>query len=61
MSWIPVTEKVPHNTDEVLLYRVDGVKIGYYQDGKWYLVPRIQLEMPPTHWMEIPELEKEGK
>lgn len=57
-DWIDASHEIPPNTDEVLLCRVDGIKIGHYQGGKWYLAPRTPLEIPPTHWQPLPQSPK---
>lgn len=67
-KWIPVTEKLPPNNDEVfILHDSQHPNIGFYelpencQDisggyGWYYNQGLNNINFEVTHWMEIPKL-----
>lgn len=59
--WIPVTERLPENDDDVLIVTPDGISMGYFHtyNGYWvdYTNPYRDVV---SHWMPLPEPPKEG-
>lgn len=67
-QWIPVTERLPKNTNDVLAIVLgDGcqqVLVGWYfaKYDKWRIYPPCTGRDPwiVTHWMPLPKPPKEG-
>lgn len=61
MTWIPVSERLPENENEVLVYDDDmGCQVAFYCDDEWLWSERGLL-VNVTHWQPLPEPpEKEG-
>ena len=57
-QWIPVTERLPEKNTDVLIYNIEEYMGTDFltKDGKWFW----NEELPPTHWMPLPEPPKEG-
>ena len=51
-KWIPVTERLPEEDGDYLVYcgEYDGICVLYYKKGKW----RSKWK-EVTHWMPLPE------
>lgn len=64
-GWIPVTERLPENDNEVLTASGQTVQILFYDhdDADWYTVDSdISVHLfcdNVTHWMPLPEPPKE--
>ena len=68
-QWIKVTDRLPEESNSVLCYNGNHIRIGFLDkyfnmlDGKWTMMPRIWkdsirdniLEWDVTHWMPLPE------
>lgn len=54
-DWIPVTERLPDNQENVLCDDEGRVVVGYYTDEEvgWHDVHNYRIY--PTHWMPLPE------
>ena len=73
LTWIPVSERLPENTDEVLVYEKysDYPFVGYYKNGIWHvdtdfievtgdaLLSSNVVQKLVTHWLPIPRMEEE--
>ena len=57
--WIPVTERLPENDTEVLVYLFENNKspyIAWISDGRWYTEYfEVEREDEPIAWMPLPE------
>lgn len=58
--WIPVTERLPETSDDVIIYLDKGIRgevtIGFNAgDHKWYIDIGYEVENTVTHWMPLPE------
>ena len=52
-EWISVNDRLPEKNTDVLIYNIEEY-IGsdfLTKDGKWFW----NEELPPTHWMPLPE------
>lgn len=74
-NWISVKDRLPKDTNDVMVYIGDVIAIGYIDaDGEWDISPvpdmvsepdqlsswlDSRLIKPPTHWMPLPEPPKE--
>jgi len=56
MEWIDVNDKLPDNTNDVLLW-IDIDQgyfiVAYYEYNKWHNEEGISLMASMTHWMPI--------
>lgn len=55
VRWIPVTERLPHNEDDVLVYvsKSRAIDTGYYSEcGYWTVYACMSNDV--THWMPLP-------
>ena len=55
-KWIPVTERLPEEFKEVLVYRFTGCEVDScvsIQKGYWSYDPVCEYKV--THWMPLPE------
>lgn len=51
--WIPVTERLPENKGNVLIFiRNRDVRYGYWDGEKFKLFEHTHF---PTHWLPLPE------
>jgi len=70
-EWISVKDGLPDECKDVIVFaswkhiRIigdvahgKGVEIGWHVDGHWYIDGKCRVNV--THWMELPELPKEG-
>ena len=60
-KWIPVTERLPENRDDVLLCRkwwneIRNPQMGWYNEvsGEWFDLSNRAIRNV-THWMPLPE------
>lgn len=56
--WIPVSERLPENINDVMfITNGDGIRVGYYYDpsDKWLCGMCVYKPEEITHWMELPE------
>ena len=62
-KWIPVTERLPGDFDEVLIYCGSYHEIGWYDpvDKSWRSDFLGSCTEDVTHWMPMPEPPKEGE
>lgn len=63
-SWIPVTERMPHQFVSVLAcipceHPLPMVKEAYFADGCWATRMAIFSDKDVSHWMPLPEPPKE--
>lgn len=59
-KWIPVTERLPEECKDVLVYRITGCEVDScvsHPKAYWSYDPVSQY--PVTHWMPLPEPPKE--
>lgn len=58
--WIPVTERLPEDWEDVLIVSSWGISLGCYDACERYWVDHVNSEYDPvTHWMPLPEAPKE--
>jgi hypothetical protein len=58
MSWISVRDRLPQNTDDVLVYSLEeGCFRAWYENQIW-LSHETANNSTPTHWMSLPEFPK---
>lgn len=58
--WIPVTERLPGEDDDVLIMSSGSINMGYYSTYNEYWVDYINVYYNDvTHWMPLPERPKE--
>ena len=59
--WIPVTDRLPQDDEDVLVW-VNGTHrdMAYRDEGVWYDEEHNHLKNI-THWMPLPEPPKEGE
>lgn len=58
-EWIPVTERLPENSSDVIVCHKNGwVTKNAWLIGNWWYVNEVN---PITHWMPLPEPPKEGE
>ncbi len=57
--WIPVTERLPEDDTEVLVYLFENNKspyIAWLSDGRWHTEDfEVEREDEPVAWMPLPE------
>ena len=51
-EWIPVTERMPEEEDEVLVAWGLSVDVAIFRDGRWFRIPQELTKI--THWMPLP-------
>ncbi len=58
-KWTPVSEGLPKEGTEVLVYLYNNPRspyIAWIEDGKWFTEEfEIESEYEPTEWMELPK------
>jgi hypothetical protein len=69
-DWVPVTERLPEDLEDVLVVRVHGkigdgpvVDMGWWYDGHWWMVGEdfpLSDAAEVTHWMPLPALPESG-
>ena len=58
--WIPVTERLPEDDDDVLIMSSGSISMGYYSVYNEYWADYINVyNSDVTHWMPLPEPPKE--
>ena len=58
--WIPVTERLPEDDDDVLIMSSGSISMGYYSIYNEYWADYINVyNSDVTHWMPLPEPPKE--
>ena len=59
--WIPVTERLPEDDDDVLIMSSGSISMGYYSVYNEYWADYINVyNSDVTHWMRLPEPPKEA-
>lgn len=59
-DWIKVEDRLPEEGVWVLISQQSvNVGIGIYCRGKWYDDMDSLIDVPPTHWMLIPEIKED--
>ena len=59
-DWIKVKDRLPEEGVWVLISQHNvNVGIGIYCRGKWYDDMDSLIDVPPTHWMLIPEIKED--
>lgn len=58
-KWIPVTERLPEETTDVLTYRKGGILVESLCNGIWGDDDEEFVLFQVTHWMPLPEPPKE--
>ena len=56
-GWIPVTERLPEDRNEVLVHTTKKVSKARFGDGRWHGSGGCWMNV--THWMPLPEPPKE--
>ena len=60
--WIPVTERLPEDDDDVLIMSSGSISMGYYSTYNEYWADYINVyDDNVTHWMPLPEPPKEDE
>lgn len=65
-GWIPVTERIPADGSDILVYCDDGeesrIVACNYDNGVWFdcVFNTVMVFKNITHWMPLPEPPKEG-
>jgi len=61
MRWIPCSERLPDDGEEVFVYLYNASPyIAWVRDGHWYTEDfEVQEEHEPKAWMPLPEPYKE--
>lgn len=58
--WIPVTERLPEDDDDVLIMSSGSISMGYYSVYNEYWADYINVYYDDvTHWMPLPKAPKE--
>lgn len=57
--WIPVTERLPEDDDDVLIMSSGSISMGYFNIFRGYWVDYEGDDDNITHWMPLPEPPKE--
>ena len=59
--WIPVSERLPVNSNLIMFYtKYDGMRMGRFNGDDWNTVCNVKFsKMAVTHWMPLPEPPKE--
>lgn len=57
--WIPVTERLPEDDDDVLIMSSGSISMGYFNIFRGYWVAYEGDDDNITHWMPLPELPEE--
>ena len=60
--WIPVTERLPEDDDDVLIMSSGSISMGYYSIYNEYWADYINVyNSDVTHWMRLPERPEEDE
>ena len=61
--WIPVSERLPVNSNLIMFYtKYDGMRMGRFNGDDWNTVCNVKFsKMAVTHWMPLPEPPQEVK
>ena len=60
--WIPVTERLPEDDDDVLIMSSGSISMGYYSVCNEYWADYINVYYDDvTHWMPLPERPEEDE
>lgn len=60
-GWVSTKETVPNSNRTRIIREADGYKhTGYYLIGHGWFTVEGRIELPVTHWMDMPE-DPEGK
>lgn len=54
--WIPVSERLPVNSNLIMFYtKYDGMRMGRFNGDDWNTVCNVKFsKMAVTHWMPLP-------
>lgn len=55
--WIPVSERLPVNSNLIMFYtKYDGMRMGRFNGDDWNTVCNVKFsKMAVTHWMPLPK------
>lgn len=57
-TWVPVFERLPDHTRDVVIATPHGLRVGFFGAGQWTDAPTTLLRDDVTHWLDGLEVVK---